>query len=72
MNDKSGAMAGIKGVVDGVKGKAKEVAGNAVGNDDLAAEGRRERAEAGAERDIAKHEAQAEQARTEAHLRENG
>lgn len=69
--DSSDAKAGLKGAVDGIKGKAKEMAGVAVGNDDVIEEGREEQKTAAANRDAAKHEAEAEKARTEARLRES-
>lgn len=64
MTDKdSGPEAGIKGVVEDVKGKAKEVAGTVTGRDDLSREGKAQQDKAEAERDVAKKEAEAEAAR---------
>jgi uncharacterized protein YjbJ (UPF0337 family) len=64
MSDKdTGPEAGIKGVVEDVKGKAKEVAGTATGRDDLVREGEAQQDKAEAQRDVAKKEAEAEAAR---------
>lgn len=64
MSDKdSGPEAGIKGVVEDVKGKAKEVVGTVVGNDELSQEGKAQQEKAEAQRDVAKKEAEAEAAR---------
>lgn len=67
MADKdTGPEAGIKGVVEGVAGKAKEVVGAVVGNDDLKHEGQAQQDKADAQRDVAKKEAEAEAARAAA------
>ena len=66
----SGPRAAVSGAVEGAKGKAKEVAGTLIDNDDLEEEGRAQRAKAGAQRDVAHHEAAAEKARVEASARE--
>jgi uncharacterized protein YjbJ (UPF0337 family) len=64
MTDKdTGPEAGIKGVVEDVKGKAKEVAGTVTGRDDLTREGKAQQDKAEAERDVAKKEAEADAAR---------
>ena len=64
MTDKdTGPEAGIKGVVEDVKGKAKEVAGTVTGRDDLTREGKAQQDKADAQRDVAKKEAEAEAAR---------
>jgi uncharacterized protein YjbJ (UPF0337 family) len=64
MSDKdTGPEAGIKGVVEDVKGKAKEVAGTVTGRDELVREGKAQQDKAEAERDVAKKEAEAEAAR---------
>lgn len=64
MTDKdTGPEAGVKGVVDDVAGKAKEVVGSVVNNDDLKHEGQAQQDKADAERDVAKKEAEAEAAR---------
>jgi uncharacterized protein YjbJ (UPF0337 family) len=66
----SGPEAGAKGVVEDVKGKAKEAVGAVVGNEDLEAEGEAQQRKAGAERDVAKKEAEAEKARATAEAHE--
>lgn len=64
MSDKdTGPEAGVKGVVEDVKGKAKEAVGTVVGNDDLKHEGQAQQDKADAQRDVAKKEAEAEAAR---------
>ena len=64
MTDKdTGPEAGVKGVVEDVSGKAKEVVGNVVGNDSLKHEGQAQQDKADAERDVAQKEAEAEAAR---------
>ena len=64
MPDKdSGPEAGLKGVVEGVKGKAKEAVGAVTNNDDLRDEGQAQQRKAEAEREVAKKEAEAEKAR---------
>jgi uncharacterized protein YjbJ (UPF0337 family) len=62
-DDKSGPAEGISGVVEGVKGKAKEAAGAVTGRDDLRREGEAQQDKADAQRDAAKKEAEAESAR---------
>jgi uncharacterized protein YjbJ (UPF0337 family) len=65
MTDKdSGPEAGIKGVVEDVKGKAKEAVGSVTGRDDLVREGEAQQDKADAQRDVAKKEAEAEAARS--------
>jgi uncharacterized protein YjbJ (UPF0337 family) len=61
--DKSGPAEGVRGVVEDVKGKAKEAVGNIAGQDELAREGHAQQEKAEAQRDAAKKEAQAEAAR---------
>ncbi|MGH3640307.1 MAG: microaggregate-binding protein 1 [Mycobacterium sp.] len=64
MTDKdTGPEAGIKGIVEDVKGKAKEVAGTVTGRDDLTREGKAQQDKAEAEREVAKKEAEADAAR---------
>lgn len=63
MSDKSGPQEGIEGVVEGVKGKAKEVIGAVTGRDDVKKEGQAQQDKADAQRDAAKKEAEAEAAR---------
>ena len=59
----SGPQEGIKGVVEDVKGKAKETVGTVTGRDDLTQEGKAQQDKAEAQRDAAKKEAEAESAR---------
>ncbi|MCV7222491.1 microaggregate-binding protein 1 [Mycolicibacterium elephantis] len=68
MSDKnnSGPEEAIKGVVEGVKGKAKEVAGAVTGRDDLYKEGQAQQDKADAQRNAAQKEAEAESARAAA------
>ena len=66
----SGPEAGVKGVVEEVKGKAKEAAGVLTGNRDLEKEGEAQQEKADAQRDVAAKEAAAEKARAEAEARE--
>jgi uncharacterized protein YjbJ (UPF0337 family) len=66
----SGPKAGAKGVFEDIKGKAKEVAGNVTGNDEMADEGRAQQDKARAARDVAEHEAKADAARSEQSLHE--
>jgi uncharacterized protein YjbJ (UPF0337 family) len=67
---KSGPEEGVRGVVEGVKGKAKEAAGSVLGQDDLAREGKAQQDKAEAQRDAAKREAEAEAARGSAETAE--
>ncbi|OHU93294.1 CsbD family protein [Mycobacterium talmoniae] len=70
-NDKnSGPEEAIKGVVEDVKGKAKEAVGTVTGRDDMIREGQAQQDKAEAEREAAKKEAQAEQARGNAAVEE--
>lgn len=62
----SGPQAGVSGVVEDLKGKAKEAVGAVTGNRDLKQEGRAQQDKAEAERDVARKEAEAEQARARA------
>jgi uncharacterized protein YjbJ (UPF0337 family) len=66
----SGPKAGVKGVVEDVKGKAKEAVGAITGDDRLQEEGGAQQEKADAQRDVAKREAQAEAARAEAKEKE--
>jgi uncharacterized protein YjbJ (UPF0337 family) len=71
MSDRdSGPEAAIKGVVEDVKGKAKEVAGVVTGQDELQREGEAQQDKADAQREVAAKEAEAEKARAEAAARE--
>jgi uncharacterized protein YjbJ (UPF0337 family) len=66
----SGPQSGLKGVVEGVKGKAKEAAGALTGNDDMKMEGQAQQHKADAQREVAQREAQADKARAEAKAHE--
>ncbi|MCV7200233.1 microaggregate-binding protein 1 [Mycobacterium angelicum] len=63
MAEKSGPQEAVEGVVEGVKGKAKEVIGAVAGRDDVKREGQAQQDKGDAQRDAAKKEAQAEAAR---------
>lgn len=67
----SGPEAGAKGIVEEIKGKAKEAAGAVTGHDDLRQEGRAQQEKADSEREVAVKEAEAEKARTEAAVHES-
>jgi uncharacterized protein YjbJ (UPF0337 family) len=62
----SGPEEAVKGVVEGVKGKAKEVVGAVTGRDDIQREGQAQQDKADAQREAAKKEAEAEGARAAA------
>ncbi len=70
MSEKSGAEHGVEGIVEDVKGKAKEVFGKVTGKEHLEDEGRAQQDKADAQRDVARHEADAEAARAKAAARE--
>jgi uncharacterized protein YjbJ (UPF0337 family) len=62
----TGPEAGARGIIEDVKGKAKEAAGVITDKDHLRDEGRAQQNKAAAERDVAAKEAQAEKSRAEA------
>lgn len=66
----SGFREGVKGVVEDVKGKAKEAAGTVTGNEDLEHEGLAQQDKAESQREAARKEAEAEKARAEADVDE--
>jgi uncharacterized protein YjbJ (UPF0337 family) len=66
----SGPKAGVSGMVEDVKGKAKEAAGNVTNNERMANEGRAQQDKADAEREVAESEAKAEKSRAEADAHE--
>ena len=66
----TGPEAGVKGVVEGVKGKAKEVIGAVTGKEELRREGEALGEKAGALRDVAVKEAEADKARVKAKAHE--
>jgi uncharacterized protein YjbJ (UPF0337 family) len=71
MSDKdSGPEAGAKGIVEDVKGKAKEAVGALTGKEELKREGEAQQAKADAQRDVAVKEGEAEKARAEARAHE--
>ncbi len=69
-DNETGPEAGLSGIVEDIKGKAKEVAGNVTGNENLKDEGEAQQDKAEADRDVAKNEAEAEKARAEAEAAE--
>lgn len=69
-NKDSGPEAGVKGVVEDVKGKAKEAVGAVTGNDNLKREGAAQQDKAESQREVAKKEAEADKARAEAKAHE--
>jgi uncharacterized protein YjbJ (UPF0337 family) len=70
MGDETGPKAAVEGVVEDVKGKAKEAIGALTGNEDKRDEGRAQQDKADAEREVAAKEAEAEKARAEAKAHE--
>lgn len=66
----SGPKAGLKGITEDIKGKAKEVAAEVTGREDLEREGEAQQSKADAQRDVAEHEAKAETSRAEAEAQE--
>ena len=70
MANDSGPESAVKGVVEDIKGKAKEVIGEVTGDDSKEREGRAQQDKARSERDVAEHEAKADAARSEAAVHE--
>lgn len=68
--NESGPEAGAKGVVEEVKGKAKEAIGAVTGNEEMKREGEAQQKKADAQRDVATKEAEAEKARAAAETHE--
>ena len=66
MANETGPKAGAEGIVEDVKGRAKEAAGAVTGNESLKQEGEAQQDKAAAQRDVAAKEAEAEKARAEA------
>jgi uncharacterized protein YjbJ (UPF0337 family) len=62
----SGPRDAVRGVVEDVKGKAKEAAGALTNDEDMREEGRAQQDKAAARRDAAMKEAEAEKARATA------
>lgn len=69
-DQKSGPQEAVKGAVEGLKGKAKEVGGTVTGRDDIVEEGQAQQDKADAQRDAGKKEAEAESARAGAEAAE--
>ena len=71
MADKNtGPEAGVKGVVEDVKGRAKEGIGAVTGNERLKDEGQAQQDKAAADREVARKEAEADKARAESRAHE--
>ncbi len=70
MSTRTGPESGVRGVVEDVKGKAKEALGAMTGDDSKKQEGQAQQNKAEAERDVAAKEAQAEKARATADAHE--
>jgi uncharacterized protein YjbJ (UPF0337 family) len=66
----SGPAEAVKGIVEDVIAKAKQVVGTVIGHDDLVAEGKAQQDKAEAQRNAAKKEAAAEKARATAKVHE--
>ena len=66
MAERSGPWEAVSGIVEGVKGKVKEVVSIATRNDQLGREARAQQDKGEAQRDAAKREAEAESARASA------
>ena len=71
MSKETGPKAAASSVVEEVKGRAKEVAGAATGDESLREEGRAQQDKADAERDVAVKEAEADKARAAAAAHES-
>jgi uncharacterized protein YjbJ (UPF0337 family) len=68
--NESGPEAAVEGLVEDVKGRAKEAAGAITGDESLKREGQAQQDKAAALRDVAAKEAEAEKARAEARAAE--
>jgi len=66
----TGPAAGVKGVVEDAKGKAKEAVGALTGKENLRQEGRAQQEKAESQREVATKEAEADKARAEAKVHE--
>jgi uncharacterized protein YjbJ (UPF0337 family) len=69
-NSMSGPVQAVRGIVEGVLGKVKEVVGTLIGRNDLINEGEAQQDKADAQRDAGRKEAEAEKARGKAKLNE--
>ena len=70
MEKETGPRAAVDGVVEDVKGRAKEAVGAVTGRPDLRDEGRAQQDKAAAQRDVAAKEAEADASRAEAAVHE--
>lgn len=70
VDSKSGPIELVRGIVEGVLGKAKEFVGTVLGRDDLVNEGEAQQDKADAQRDAGRKEAAAEKARGKAKAHE--
>ena len=68
---KSGPVELIRGIVEDVSGKAKEVIGTIIGRDDLINEGKAQQDKAEAQRNAGRKEAEAAKARAKAKVYES-
>jgi uncharacterized protein YjbJ (UPF0337 family) len=68
---KSGPVEFVRGIVEDVFGKTKQVIGVIIGRDDLIEEGKAQQDKAEAQRDAGRKEAEAEKARTKAKAHES-
>lgn len=66
----TGPQEAIRGLIEGVIGKIKEIIGTVLGRGDITEEGKAQQDKAQAERDAAKKEAEAEKARATAKAQE--
>ena len=66
----SGPENAAKGVIEDIKGKAKEVVGEVTGDASKEREGRAQQDKAQSQREVAEHEAKADAARSEASAHE--
>jgi uncharacterized protein YjbJ (UPF0337 family) len=66
MANESGPKAGVEGVAEDVKGRAKEAVGAVTGDESMKQEGQAQQDKADAQRDVAAKEAEAEKARAAA------
>jgi uncharacterized protein YjbJ (UPF0337 family) len=66
MANESGPQAGVEGMSEDMKGRAKEAIGAVSGNESLTQEGQAQQDKAAALRDVAAKEAEAEKARVQA------
>ncbi|MBW0015723.1 CsbD family protein [Mycobacterium sp.] len=70
VDTKSGPVELVRGVVEDVLGRTKQVIGIIIGNDDLTKEGKAQQDKAQAQRDAGRKEAEAEKARVKAKAEE--